>query len=164
MSSQYIDLPEASAGANQTLSNLMAPTAVNQDLLPASRHIQSIGGDLQEFKSVWTGLVQDSSGTGAYIDMADAVLSDGPNGNNSLDWQNRQLIGINGATVMFDWHGTNLDAKTHKINNVVNPTAAQDAATKSYVDGKFTAGATGSFTTNDGKTVTVTNGLITAIV
>lgn len=134
------------------------------DVLPANRHIESLGGNLQEWKEIWVGNVLDGSGTGAYISMANATLSDGPDGNNSLDWQNRQLIGINGSTIMFDWHGTNLDAKTHKINNVVNPTSAQDAATKNYVDAKFTSGASGTFTSNDGKTITVVNGLITAIV
>ena len=38
-----------------------------------------------------------------------------------------------------------------------------EAGIKAYVDGKFTSGASGSFTTADGKTITVTGGLITNI-
>lgn len=43
------------------------------------------------------------------------------------------------------------------------PVASSDLTTKNYVDNKVT-GATGTFTSQDGKTITVTNGLITSIV
>ncbi len=41
---------------------------------------------------------------------------------------------------------------------------ATSESIKAYVDGKFSSGASGSFTTTDGKTITVVDGLITAIV
>ncbi len=48
---------------------------------------------------------------------------------------------------------TNLDAQTHKVINVVDPTAAQDAATKNYVD--TTAITTASFVFNETPSGTV---------
>jgi len=45
-------------------------------------------------------------------------------------------------------------------NDTTIPTSA---ATKDYVDGKFTSGFTGSFATGAGQTVTVVNGLITGV-
>lgn len=48
--------------------------------------------------------------------------------------------------------------------SVSTPSVNTDVVNKLYVDGKLSSGATGSFTTADGKTVTVTSGLITQIV
>lgn len=52
----------------------------------------------------------------------------------SLLWKLRQLIATDGATVMLDWSGANLDANTHELINLVDPTTAQAAATRNYVD------------------------------
>jgi hypothetical protein len=41
---------------------------------------------------------------------------------------------------------------------------ATSESIKAYVDNQFSSGASGTFTSNDGKTITVTNGLITSIV
>ena len=60
-------------------------------------------------------------------------------GNLSLDWVNRALWNAS-ATKVFTWSGSTLsslvalDMGANKIQNLLDPTAAQDAATKNYVD------------------------------
>lgn len=104
---------------------------------------------------VTTRILIDPNATAA-LDWTNRLLGDatGTNGNyhigssagfakTSLDWANRWLYATDGSTIQLDWSvpGTvsltsaALDLATHQIHNVVNPTAAQDAATKNYVDG-----------------------------
>lgn len=49
------------------------------------------------------------------------------------------------------------------VSNDNDTTVPTSAATKDYVDGKFTSGFTGSFATGAGQTVTVVDGLITSV-
>ena len=53
-----------------------------------------------------------------------------------------------------------------ELNNsdLYTPLSDYNPATKRYVDEQFTSGASGSFTSADGKTITVLGGLITEIV
>lgn len=61
-------------------------------------------------------------------DTSDAIV---------LDVDNKQIEA--GGTVKLDFSGTNLDINTRKITSVVDPTSAQDAATKNYVDTSISA-------------------------
>jgi hypothetical protein len=67
-------------------------------------------------------------------------------GNESVEFTARQLKST--STVKLDWSGTNVSLNTRKLIDVVNPTAAQDAATKDYVDtGLSGKQATGNYIT-----------------
>ena len=55
------------------------------------------------------------------------------------------------------------DARGRKIRRAEDPDEAEDLATKSYIDDKFSAGFSGDFATGDAKTGTVVTGLITDV-
>lgn len=116
------DIP-ALAYANQSLSNLTT-TSVNQSLIPSSSNTFNIGGS---GGTMWLG---------GYI----TTLFDS-NPTRSIAVEGRALYdGSNNK--MFDWAGE-LNANSHQINNVLDPTSPQDAATKNYVD---THSSTGTVT------------------
>lgn len=86
----------------------------------------------------WANRALMDSGNFESIDWSNRELHDST-GVESLDYTARNLVGTDGSTIKLDWSGTDLSANTHKINNVVDPTSAQDAATKNYVDTSVSA-------------------------
>lgn len=115
----YVDAAASGGGANLTLSNLISPIGINVDIIPNVTNTKNMGNGFKFwlggfFTSVFTGTI----GTAAQI--------------TAIDVDNNKLK--TNTTTKLDWSGTNLDINTRKIVNVVDPTSAQDVATKSYVD------------------------------
>lgn len=104
-------------GANQTLSNLTAPTAIDQDLLPVSAGSNQIGADGVNWATVYAsgirgsdtsnainvsgGEMQDTTGT-ASINWADRTALD-TDGQEAIQWVNRYLADAAGnSSVRWD--------------------------------------------------------------
>lgn len=109
--------------ANKTLSNLTAPTAINQNLLPDGPG-RVIGDFGNEFNSVFTeSIVTDA--------MYDSALS--PRILVSSD--ETIITSKNNAPIILNPDGTgNISVSNSQIADVVDPTSPQHAATKNYVD------------------------------
>lgn len=136
-----------SSGANTTLSNLVGPTVINTSLIPNTDASKDLGAVNQTWRKFFAFVWKDSADNSAIV----------------IDTTTRQLKNLASNTVL-DFSGANLSINLNKIVDVGNPVDPQDVATKDYVDSQLSGGASGSFTSQDGKTVTVVNGLITAIV
>lgn len=149
--------------ANTFLSNLTSPTAINQDLLPGSDATLNLGSGSKRWSNLSTVAISSSGATAIDVNSRRLMYSDGTTpvvnwttgiirdssnnqsidwfgrnlrdagGSQSLDWDNRQLVNSLGGIVL-DYNLGVVNVNTHKITNVVDPTAAQDAATKNYVD------------------------------
>lgn len=110
--------------ANQQLSNLVGPTALSVDLVPAADGAASLGSPTNRFASI--------SGQALGIDSIYNSTQGGPGG--QVD--------------VF----TTLDMNGQQVINLLDPVNPQDAATKAYVDASATppAGATGNIQFNNG--------------
>jgi len=144
--------------ANRTLSNLSAPTAFNQDLLPSGNLTRHIGSSVLRLHTLWTGRISnngavtefDFTGVGSIVigrsmrpNVASVNLGDAANTN--THFANVYTLAVTrafgnltlqtlGGTLTFISSSGLINASSSKIQNVVNPAANQDAATKIYVD------------------------------
>lgn len=169
----YVDSADTLA-ANRTLSNLITPTAINQDLNLGTNkilgtnkvEIKALGDYINYPAPLYVGAVNEAISVGGALTAGQStgfsflaggygnaglrwtrdgskemVLEDASNSFNPSTWfstvfgpvnfriRNGSLF-VGGATTISGV----LDISLNKIINVANPTLAQDAATKSYVD------------------------------
>jgi len=69
----YVDNEvSGAAAANQTLSNLAAPTAINQDLLPASNGSASLGSDSSSFSDLYAQQINHTVDDNVALDFTTA--------------------------------------------------------------------------------------------
>jgi len=116
--------------ADTTLSNLTSPTAVNQDLLFSTTDTINVGSNSSRVNLIYANEIRIAT-TGPKISLSTGNLV-APSGDNSVDYAGSRLV--TGVTEKLSWGGTDLDINTRKIINVQDPVAAQDVATKNYVD------------------------------
>jgi microcystin-dependent protein len=148
----------SSDAANQSLSNLTSPTALNQDLLPGAIGTRAIGSTALPFISVDAAnfFVNDGAGNdigsltsemgqllllagtdasgaslGVTIQTTPPSTANSNSGSISLTTAAPTGTGTRGKVLV---QALELDMNSTPIVNVQNPTNAQDAATKNYVD------------------------------
>jgi hypothetical protein len=110
------------SGATTALDNLTT-TAINIALIPDSDGIYDLGSSSLK----WSTLFASEAHIDTLRDLSNVV---------AVDVANKTLKNTAAATVL-DFSGTNLSVNTRKITSVVDPTSAQDAATKAYADLKL---------------------------
>lgn len=109
------------ASANQALSNLAA-VAINTSLLPGTDNSITLGSSSKSWASANIHALLDSTGQSS-VDAYNRLLIDSA-GTTQLTW----------STSGIEINSNPLNMNSHQINNVSDPTSAQDAATKNYVD------------------------------
>ena len=98
--------------ANKNLSNLDAPTSINQSLIPAVNNTQDLGSTSKAYQDLYTGTIKDSSGL--------SVLNVG----------NRQLMDAAGNPALTYSSATALNANSRKLSSLANPGSLTDAINK----------------------------------
>lgn len=104
------------------------PSSVASDVLPDSDNTRKLGDASFRWSEV-------NASQGNFHSLYD------DNPSLALDLNSRALVSNDGATPMLTWFGT-LDAAGNQLNSLADPTQAQSAATKAYVDGHTPTGPT----------------------
>lgn len=90
-------------GANQHLSNLLSPTAVNQDLSPDAGATRNLGTVTEFWNLCYLNQLFDSQGSGSIsVDVNNRLLIHSVSGNTIIDWDT-QFINDNNNTRAINW-------------------------------------------------------------
>lgn len=113
-------------GANQHLSNLLSPTAVNQALSPDAGGTRDMGTVTEFWNNCYLNQLWDSQGSGTMsIDVNNRRLAHSTSGNTTVDWDSmrltdntnllaadwstRSLVDAGGTFISIDWANRELD-------------------------------------------------------
>jgi hypothetical protein len=119
---------QVNAAASINFSKLNT-SAIGNSLIPTSTSV-NLGATGSMWGNVNALYIRDNSGFAAFGTAQRTIYDTGNQA--SVNAQGRQLS-LTGD-VKLDWSGTDVSLNTHKLTNVVDPSSAQDAATKNYVD------------------------------
>lgn len=113
-----------------------------------------------------SAILGSASGATVNVGVTGSVSGAGTNYGGFFQSSNATTnIGVYGeATGTGTKYAAQLKDGTEGLGKVLTSVTTDGKANWNKVDSTYTTGASGSFTSNDGKTITVTNGLITSIV
>ena len=179
----------AGSGANTTLSNLLSPTEVNQDLIPDTDNTRNLGSPSDTWATTYTEEVSTDSvgtisGTGSILVQNELNLNLNKIINlgtptNAADaatktYVDTEISDLSGTVAINLSNGlatkVSLDGSLpftaaqsmggFKLTNVANPTLAQDTATKAYVDSLVPAAAASGLSSSCGNFTSTTTSYI----
>jgi len=119
--------------ANRALSNLTT-TQINAHLLPDSPGTYNIGESSAAWNIIFSDIIRKNL-SGPFINLTQGILVDEDDGD-SLDY-NFRVMRNPSFVPMLDWSGANLSVQNVQIVDLADPTLADSATTKSYVDNLF---------------------------
>ena len=117
--------------ANKALSNLTAPTAINQDIRPGVGNSLNLGASGFAWQNIYVNSEILDSGNLPLLDAINRSLKDS-SAVDSVQFQSRILADPAGLP-MLGWSASYIDAHSHLISNVLDPVSPQDAVTLSYL-------------------------------
>lgn len=136
-------------------TNTVAKTIL---LLPHANQNYTTADNMVEIRSAGAGVYANTTGESACLKLQPAYNQSSGDASNYDLWINPTVTAVGSGGQYFIYASVGSAASTFSVTRA----GVVQAAGYKAADGS--AGATGSFTSQDGKTVTVKNGLITSIV